>query len=185
MTPAHAASKGLGSSARGPISRAFIMKTSLLLLFVVAVVALCSNGGRSQVSAVAQDTSEPGQFAELERRVARIETHLGRNALGWRTSGTVAKRLEALERRTRESERDKQPSFPGRMNATVDPNRLAVDLRSLRQDFDALERQMREQTSRMSRSRDDRGSDSNRREIEQLRREVEKLRGDLQRLERR
>lgn len=161
------------------------MKNSFPFLLVVAAIALVSVGGRSHVDAAAQGASEPGQLGDLERRVARIETHLGRDALGWRTSGTVAKRLESLERKMKDSERDRQPSSPRRMAPTTDSNRLAVDMRSLRHDLESLDRRVKEHATQLLRTRNSNGSDSNRREIERLRREVEKLRSDVQRLDRR
>lgn len=162
-----------------------VMKTSFPIILALAALALLSIGGRSNVGAAAEGVPDNSRFGELERRVARIETHLGRDALGWRTSGTIAKRLESLERKAKDSERDNRPSFPGKMNSTTDSSRLAVDMRSLRHDLESLDRRVKEHATQLSRTRINNGSDSNRREIERLRRDVEKLQSEIQRLERR
>ena len=162
------------------------MKTSLPIILVLAVYVLLSNGARSSVGVAAEGIPERGRLSELEQRVAKIETHLGHDALGWRNSGSVAKRLETLERKMKDTERDKQPSFPRKMNSpTLDSNRLAVDLRSLRHDLETLRRRVRDHSTQLLRNRGANGSGTNRREIERLQRDVQELRGDLQRLDRR
>ncbi len=162
------------------------MKQVPLPLFLVAgALCLALASERAPVEAAVEGGPESNRMGELERRVTRMETRIGRDALEWRGAPSVASRLGALEQQVKELRRGSRKPTAAATLSKPDPQRMSSDLARLKRDLDSVEDRVKSNASQLARARSLEGSTIMRRDFERLEREVEKLRSELERLERR
>jgi polyhydroxyalkanoate synthesis regulator phasin len=159
-----------------------VMNRKYLVVAFFGAFALLLALDRPKLDAAAAGGSDDARVDALEKRVAQLESKLGRDKVVRSSAPAIAPRLTNLERDVAELKRSFSPTHSKYRNS--DSAKLTREVSELKRSVTSLDRKVADTSKTLAGGKSSSDFNTLSREVDRLRRELDTLKRDVQRIDR-